>query len=127
MKDCADADVKLFAEGRVSFTGTAGDKAYALELDLYGGIKPDESRTDKRSGGVALQCETFGAPHLRASLKRFFARDDQDDAGSALSLGYRCALELRTSIECEKATLLGAGQGDEGEAEGWSRCSPRSR
>ena len=73
----------------------------------------------QRSGGVALQAETFGAPHLRASLERFFgaggraaAKGGADRAGD-LSLGYRCALELRTSKECAKARLLGGG-GDEG-------------
>ena len=34
VKNCIDADVKFFAEGRISFKGTSRDSTYSLELDL---------------------------------------------------------------------------------------------
>ena len=38
----------------------------------------------QRSGGVVLQSETFGAPHLHKSLSRLLAKDDNGE----LRLGY---------------------------------------
>jgi protein transport protein SEC23 len=54
---------------------------------------------------VALQAETFGAPHLRASLSRLLQCDERGQ----LALGFRAALELRTSKECSEITVLGSG------------------
>lgn len=54
VKDCKDADVRLFAEGRLSFKGTVGEKNYALELDLFGKIKPDDSTIDAKPSAISL-------------------------------------------------------------------------
>jgi hypothetical protein len=54
VKDCADADVRLFAEGRLSFKGTVGKKNYAMELDLFGAIKPDNSTIDARTSAISI-------------------------------------------------------------------------
>ena len=54
VKDCRDADVRLFAEGRLSFKGTVGEKNYALELDLFGKIKPDDSTINVQPSAISL-------------------------------------------------------------------------
>lgn len=54
VKDCEDADVRLFAEGRLSFKGSVGNKNYALELDLFGKIKPDDSIIDVKPSAIAI-------------------------------------------------------------------------
>eukprot|EP01043_Picozoa_sp_COSAG02_P059208 COSAG02_NODE_7505_length_2982_cov_2.082206_1_plen_239_part_00 len=54
VKDCKDADVRLFAEGRLSFKGTAGEKNFALELDLFGKIKPDDSIINVQPSAIAI-------------------------------------------------------------------------
>ena len=54
VKDCKDADVRLFAEGRLSFKGTAGEKNFALELDLFGKIKPDDSTINVQPSAIAI-------------------------------------------------------------------------
>ena len=69
----------------------------------------------RRSGGVALQAETFGAPQLRKSLGKLF-RTDPSDGG--LRLGYRGKLELRSSKEVGGARLLGVGGEEDGAGEG---------
>ena len=57
VKECKDADVRLFAEGRISFKGSSnaqGEKHFAMELDLLGAILPDVSVTEVKTGGIAL-------------------------------------------------------------------------
>ena len=118
MKDCADAEVKLFAEGRVSFTGTAGDKAYALELDLYGGIKPDESRTDKRSGGVALTV-------MKAEVGDHWPRLGKEKKNNRVRVNFDLWQDQDKEEEEEKAAELqklkdeleGVGKDDSGKTE----------
>ena len=118
VKDCADADVKLFAEGRVSFTGTAGDKAYALELDLYGGIKPDESRTDKRSGGVALTV-------MKAEAGDHWPRLGKEKKNNRVRVNFDLWQDQDKEEEEEKAAELqklkdeleGVGKDDSGKTE----------
>jgi len=54
---------------------------------------------------VALQAETFGAPHLRDSLARVFVASSEGEQ----QLGYRAQLELRTTKECASVDVLGGG------------------
>jgi prostaglandin-E synthase len=57
VKECKDADVRLFAEGRISFKGSStaqGEKHFAMELDLFAGINPDLSVTEVKTGVIAL-------------------------------------------------------------------------
>ena len=90
----------------------AARKGFAI--DLVGASLEETGLHEMRacvraSGGVALQAETFGAPHLRASLRRLFATDESSGEGEELRLGYSGTLELRASKECERAELLGFG------------------
>jgi protein transport protein SEC23 len=59
----------------------------------------------QRSGGHVLQAETFGAPHLRTSIGRLLALDENQE----LDLGYGATIEVRTSRECESIQLLSPG------------------
>lgn len=86
----------------------------------------------RASGGVALNVETFGAEHLRTSLKRLFATGSKaaaDGQDEGLCLGYGGTLELRASKECESAELLGFGSqlGSEGKGEGAATVSGEAR
>lgn len=59
VKECKDADVRLFAEGRISFKGssiakTGLEAVFAVELDLFGAISPDVSVTEVKTGGIEL-------------------------------------------------------------------------
>ncbi len=63
VKNCADADVKFFAEGRISFKGTSRDSTYSLELDLLQVC----ARAPVQAPGVNMfyACATVGYQALR--------------------------------------------------------------
>ena len=86
---------KKAMEHYANLAGRAADKGYAIDLicaSLEETGLHEMRPCVQRSGGVALQAETFGAKHLRSSLSKFY---DADESTHASSLGYRCALELR--------------------------------
>ena len=67
----------------------------------------------QRTGGVALNAETFGAPQLRASLRHLFRKDDD----GAPRMGFGGRYELRTTRDCASLELLGSGSGGVGAAD----------
>jgi protein transport protein SEC23 len=86
-------------------------RAQGHALDLVSGSLEETGLLEmsgcvSRSGGVALQAETFGADHLRASLRQLLRRDGRGE----LQLGYGARHELITSKECDEASPLFGGE-----------------